>query len=86
MAVASAAAFLPGEYAAVRNVLEEMDRRLGKDWLDRAAYAAHRTHLAEESTDGVQAMEMTKEFVAENKERIRPRVFEASASLGPGLW
>ena len=32
LAVAQAAGFLPGEYAAVRNVLGELGRRMGKDW------------------------------------------------------
>jgi len=32
MAMAQAAGFLPGEYAAVRNVVEEMGRRLGGGW------------------------------------------------------
>ncbi len=32
MAVAQAAGFLPGEYAAVRNVVKEMDRRLVRGW------------------------------------------------------
>lgn len=31
--MAKAAGFLPGEYAAVRNVVEETERRLGFGWL-----------------------------------------------------
>ena len=30
--MAQAAGFLPGEYAAVRNVVGEMERRVGKGW------------------------------------------------------
>ncbi|RSH92152.1 hypothetical protein EHS25_008567 [Saitozyma podzolica] len=36
LALGRAAALLPGEYAAVRNVIEEMERRLGDDWLVKA--------------------------------------------------
>ncbi|OCF32611.1 3-methyl-2-oxobutanoate hydroxymethyltransferase [Kwoniella heveanensis BCC8398] len=32
--LAKAAGVLPGEYGVVRNVLEELGRRLGRDWLD----------------------------------------------------
>ena len=32
LAMAQAAGFLPGEYAAARNVMEEMKRRLGRGW------------------------------------------------------
>lgn len=31
--LAKASAILPGEYGAVKNVLEELERRLGRDWL-----------------------------------------------------
>jgi hypothetical protein len=37
--IAKAATFLPGEYAAVRNILEELERRFGRGWLDRAQEA-----------------------------------------------
>ncbi|KAK4684645.1 3-methyl-2-oxobutanoate hydroxymethyltransferase, partial [Tremellales sp. Uapishka_1] len=33
VALAKAAAFLPGQYAAVRNILVELERRLGMDWM-----------------------------------------------------
>jgi hypothetical protein len=36
LSLARAAAFLPGEYAVVRNVLEEIGRRVGEDWLEEA--------------------------------------------------
>ena len=39
--LAQAAAIMPGRYAAVRNVLEEMGRRLGKDWLVKAQDTAN---------------------------------------------
>lgn len=39
VAVARLTAFLPGHYAAVRNVLLEMQRRQGPGWLQRAAEA-----------------------------------------------
>ncbi|ORY31016.1 ketopantoate hydroxymethyltransferase-domain-containing protein [Naematelia encephala] len=38
--IAKAATFFPGEFAAVRNVIEEMRRRLGQDWLATAAKTA----------------------------------------------
>ncbi|WWC86944.1 3-methyl-2-oxobutanoate hydroxymethyltransferase [Kwoniella dendrophila CBS 6074] len=33
--LAKAAGIMPGEYGVVRNVLEEMDRRLGKEWFSK---------------------------------------------------
>ncbi|WRT64791.1 3-methyl-2-oxobutanoate hydroxymethyltransferase [Kwoniella shivajii] len=37
--LAKAAGILPGEYGVVRNVFEELERRLGKGWLDRSTTA-----------------------------------------------
>lgn len=34
--LAKASAILPGEYGAVKNVLEELERRLGREWLTSA--------------------------------------------------
>ena len=82
MAVAAAAAFLPGEYAAVRNVLEEMDRRLGRDWLEKAAKESRQTHLAQEKEDGIVSMMPGYE----DEGAVRHRVREAPSGLGPGLW
>jgi len=80
MAVAAASAFLPGEYAAVRNVFEELSRRLGSNWLEKA----RETHLSEEVSDGVRSME---QVAPESElEQSPPRVVEASGGLGPGLW
>jgi len=105
MAVAVGAAFLPGEYAAARNVLEEMERRLGRDWLEKATEEARRIQLEQEKADGVRAMNAEEEVDVEEEEMSeqfkevfrqaeemdmgdgsRPRVIEASGSLGPGLW
>jgi hypothetical protein len=84
MAVAAASAFLPGEYAAVRNVFEELSRRLGSNWLEKAALKARETHLSEEVSDGVRSME---QVAPESElEQSPPRVVEASGGLGPGLW
>lgn len=84
MAVAAASAFLPGEYAAVRNVFEELSRRLGTNWLENAATVARQTHLSEEVSDGVRSME---QIATESElEQSPPRVVEATSGLGPGLW
>lgn len=122
MAVAVATGFLPGEFAAVRNVLEEMERRLGRDWLERAAEKAQQTSMEQDDEDGIQRLiedlgleevpssssEASAEASASDVEEVtedqpsspsveetsvdsadtplRPRVFEISAGLAPGLW
>lgn len=107
----------------MRNVLEEMERRLGRDWLEKAAEAARKTTMEEDEEDGIQGMiedleleEVETNPVSDPKSSeiegfeldqgqsstgdsvpaitstgidpapLRPRIFEISGGLGPGMW
>nr|XP_019047204.1 3-methyl-2-oxobutanoate hydroxymethyltransferase [Kwoniella bestiolae CBS 10118]OCF26134.1 3-methyl-2-oxobutanoate hydroxymethyltransferase [Kwoniella bestiolae CBS 10118] len=45
--LAKAAGILPGEYGVIRNILEEMDRRLGTGWLERVTQEGEITEVVE---------------------------------------
>ena len=85
MAVAVGAAFLPGEYAAARNVLEEMERRLGRDWLEKAGEEARKIQLEQEKADGVRAMDMEEgpDAEAEMSEEFK-EVFRQAGEMDMG--
>ena len=65
LALAKAAAFLPGEYAAVRNVLDEMDRRLGRDWKERAIETMEARHDEDQTGPASEKGTMTVESSTE---------------------
>jgi hypothetical protein len=101
-AVAKAAAFMPGEYAAVRNVLEELDRRLGSGWLEKAqAEVDARAPILEEDGKG---QDIGFEPATTDQEDVESEakgegsssypaakkgdisIAEVSGGIAPGLW
>lgn len=69
-ALARAAAYMPAEYAAVRNVLAEIGRREGSDWLDKVGLGRHSEDAAAGS--GV--------------EPAKGNVVEVTSTIGAGAW
>lgn len=98
MMVAKAAAMLPGEYAAVRNVFEEMERRLGKGWIEEAGMRAERSSrpyrdeqvaasLQRTPSEEANAKELDQSTTRHAKQSSRRiSIVESSGTLGPGLW
>lgn len=94
--VAQAATQLPRQFAAVRNVVEELERRLGKGWVDRAAESAWqaRSSKAAKQAPSAQSTSTSADESAEETAREEGAasvpnaagVVEYSAAMAPGLW
>lgn len=100
--VARATTQVPRHYAAVRNVVEELDRRLGSGWIERATDRAWEAAKDMKETERAVAAEGEPVNTAEGTEdgaadilvgddssaqNARPAgIVEFSSTMAPGLW
>jgi hypothetical protein len=99
-AVAKAATWMPGEFAAVRNIFTEMSRRFGEDWLQNAQKevnarstnvdsehtAAESLKVAQEDTEGPSSSFFQDVVEGSASSLVELSVVEVSDGLAPGLW